>query len=221
MDINIDKISKLKIPKSFLQVDFVKGFKYVDKAGEILNNYILEDGQEPLFKMDLEGLRIKGVNKVFDEVKVSPRSIWASYSEVNTLDQVRDDFTSNHLLENLNILDVNKVKRVGWRNHFVREIDSKNHDHLLRFGVSENLSVEEIVLSDSADDFKVTIRIKQVVNTETEKVGVLFDVDTYKVYSDFSDIKDLNEEFKSTYKLIKSDFILDIINGVLSNNIRL
>ena len=35
----IQKLNKLKNPESFFQINTIKGFKYVDRAGEIVNAY--------------------------------------------------------------------------------------------------------------------------------------------------------------------------------------
>ena len=39
MSKTIQKLNTLKNPESFMQINTIKGFKYVDRAGEIVNAY--------------------------------------------------------------------------------------------------------------------------------------------------------------------------------------
>ena len=52
----ITKINNLVNAESFLQVNFVKGYKYVDRAGEIVNYFHTSDKKAPNFVMNLQGL---------------------------------------------------------------------------------------------------------------------------------------------------------------------
>ena len=83
----IQKLNKLKNPESFIQVNTIKGFKYVDKAGEIVNAYH-KNNSAPQFQMGLNGLVVEQPKDKIDELRVTAQVIWAKFSEINSLDLI-------------------------------------------------------------------------------------------------------------------------------------
>ncbi|MDP2933714.1 MAG: hypothetical protein Q8N81_06325, partial [bacterium] len=63
----IAKLNKLNNPESFIQINTIKGFKYVDKAGEIVNAYHKKNAA-PQFAMGLNGLVIEQPKDKIDQL---------------------------------------------------------------------------------------------------------------------------------------------------------
>lgn len=70
----IQKLNKLKNPESFIQLDTIKGFKYIDKAGEIVNIYH-RNNSAPKFQMGLNSLVIEQPKDKIDQLKVTANVI--------------------------------------------------------------------------------------------------------------------------------------------------
>ena len=79
----IQKLNKLKNPESFLQINTIKGFKYVDRAGEIVNAYH-KNNLPPQFLMGQNGLVIGQPKDKIDELKVTAQIIWAKIFALTT-----------------------------------------------------------------------------------------------------------------------------------------
>jgi len=75
MSKTIQKLNKLKNPESFIQINTIKGFKYVDRAGEIVNAYH-KNNSAPQFQMGLNGLVIEQPKDKIDELKINAQVIW-------------------------------------------------------------------------------------------------------------------------------------------------
>ena len=84
MSNTIQKLNKLKNHESFMQINTVKGFKYIDKAGEIVNQYHTEN-IVPNFEMNLNGLIIKEPKSKIYELKITSQMIWAKFNEIDSL----------------------------------------------------------------------------------------------------------------------------------------
>lgn len=182
MNRTIAKLNKLKNPESFIQVNTIKGFKYVDRAGEIVNAYH-RNNSAPQFQMDLGGLIIvRPIDKI-EELKITSQVIWAKFSDIDSLDFIATLFSKE--AENiLNILEVEKISRVGWRNYFVHEFlnKEKQKEYLEKFAVIENTKPSVIRLEVKTDkDFNANLVIQPVIKNDTEKThGILFDIDIFQ-----------------------------------------
>ncbi len=84
MSNKIQKISKLKRSESFIQINTVKGFKYIDRAGEIVNLYHKKNVPPP-FNMGLNGLVIDQPKDKIAELKVTPQMIWMKFTDVRKI----------------------------------------------------------------------------------------------------------------------------------------
>lgn len=211
----IRKLNKLKNPVSFLQINTIKGFKYVDKAGELINHYHLDD-KIPQFRMDLNGLIISNPIEKIDEMKISSEVIWAKSTEVDSLDMVSRIFTNNAQTI-LSILEVDKISRIGWRNHFVFEFSNREKQvqffqRLLSIN-NDNFKLGVINFKIMTDKiFEVNLLLQPVIkNDEKRTPGVLFDVDIYQTKDlQVDTIRQIFKNFRSY--LSDSDGFLNIIN---------
>ena len=103
----LNKINKLKSIESFVQVNFVKGYKYVDRAGELVNFFYIDDA--PKFAMNLRGLTIYTPNQKIEEIKVSSESFWVHFIEPESLDLIEHNVLE-FLPKTLEITEGNEYK---------------------------------------------------------------------------------------------------------------
>lgn len=210
MNKTIAKLNKLNNPESFIQINTIKGFKYVDKAGEIVNAFHKKN-VAPQFAMGLNGLVIEQPKDKIDQLKVTAQVIWEKFSEIDSLDMILNLFSTD-AESILKILEVEKISRIGWRNYFVYEFSSKEKqdEYLKKFTVIDKTKPLLIRLEIKTDkDFSASLMVKPVIKTDTDKThGVLFDVDIFQ-----------NGEFesKNISKLLKEfrQYLADE-NGFLS-----
>ena len=178
----IRKLNQLIKPESFIQINTIRGFKYVDRAGEITNAYYKGDNA-PDFTMSLSGLVIRQPDQHIEELKITPNNIWAKFESVDSLNSVADNF-NHHAKKILPILEVDSVSRVGWRTYFVYEFSSKEDQekYLEKFSVIRG--AKPVVLRFQLEEdkrFKVNLIVQPVIkDDQTKTPGVLFDADVYQ-----------------------------------------
>lgn len=212
----IPKLNKLKNPKSFLQVNTVKGFKYVDRAGEIVNAYHKEN-IAPLFSMDLNGLTIVKPIESIEQLKITPEIFWMKSGKVDSLDMISNIFC-REAEKILKMLDIQEVSRIGWRNHFIYEFANKEDQekYFKKFTIIENSTLSLIRLEIKTNrDFNANLVLQPVIKDENkETFGVLFDLDLYinKEVELIQISKTLNE-FKHYMSTEIEDGFLKILNG--------
>jgi len=210
MSKTIAKLNKLNNPESFIQINTIKGFKYIDKAGEIVNAYHKKNAA-PQFTMGLNGLVINEPLDKIDELKVTSQVIWAKFTQIDSLDMISNLF-SNEAKKILEILEVEKISRIGWRNYFVYEFQdkSKQDEYLKKFTVVDNTTPSILRFEiKTGKDFSANLIVQPVIKNDTNKTpGVLFDVDVFKT----GEIK--IDEVSSTLKLFRQ-YLADE-NGFLS-----
>jgi len=182
MSQTIKKLNNLKNPESFIQINTIKGYKYVDRAGEIVNAYHKKNSV-PRFVMTLNGLAIEQPMDKVDELKITPRIVWAKFSEIDSLDMVANLF-SKEVEKILGIIEVEKVNRVGWRNFFVYEFPSKEkqEEYLKKFSIIENTKTLFTRLEiETKKDFDANLVLQPVIKDDEQKThGILCDVDVFQ-----------------------------------------
>jgi hypothetical protein len=182
MSKTIQKLTKLNNPESFIQINTIKGFKYIDKAGEIVNAYHKKN-KVPQFAMGLNGLIIEKPKDKIEQIKVTSQVIWAKFIKIDTLDTVAHLFSKE--AENiLQILEVEKLGRIGWRNYFVYELQNKEKqdEYLKKFTVIKDTKLLAVRLEvKTGKEFNANLMVQPVIKNNEEKTpGVLFDVDVFK-----------------------------------------
>lgn len=203
----------LKNPESFIQVNTVKGFKYIDRAGEIVNLYHKKDAA-PQFSMNLNGLIIDEPVEKIDQLKVTSQVFWIKSSTVDSLDMLSTTF-AQETKKVLDILAVEKLNRVGWRNYFVHEFKDKDEQekYLKKFTVIDNTLPLILRLEiKTGKDFSANLVLQPVVKEEENKTyGVLFDIDVFKNGEIVkSDIGKLLKDFREY--LADEDGFLVVVN---------
>jgi len=214
MSKTIQKLNKLKNPESFMQINTIKGFKYVDRAGEIVNAYH-KNNSAPQFQMGLNGLVIEQPKDKIDELKITAQVIWAKFSEIDSLDSISTLFAKES--ENiLKILEVEKISRIGWRNYFVHEFlnKEKQDEYLKKFTVIKDTKPTVVRLEiKTGKDFSANLMLQPVIkNDENKTSGILFDIDIFQ-NGEFEpkDISNLLREFRQY--LADENGFLNVVNN--------
>lgn len=214
MSQTVQKLNKLKNPESFIQVNTIKGYKYVDRAGEIVNFYY-KNNSAPKFIMGLNGLSIEEPKEKIDELKITPQLIWVKFGEPDSLDMIASVFSKE--AENiLKILEINKINRIGWRNYFVYEFQNKEKqaEYLKKFTVLKNTKPVIIKLEiETLKDFNAILLLQPVIKNDVEKThGILFDVDVFQNKEvDVSQIPNSLKKFREY--LVSQEGFLSVINN--------
>lgn len=210
----VKKITKLNNPESFIQINTVKGFKYVDKAGEIVNNYYLKNNI-PKLDMGLNGLTIFQPKEKIDQLRVTPQVIWMKFVEVDSFDMILTLFIEE-VEKTLIILDVDKISRIGWRNYFIFNFKNKENQQeyfnkLSKFKGGKLSSIKFEINTEKK--FNLFLELLPVVKKGKEEIfGVLFDVDIFQE-GEFQkeDISVKLKEFREY--LAAEDGFLGIVNN--------
>lgn len=210
----IQKLNKLKNPESFVEFRTIKGFKYIDKAGEIVNNYHIKNSA-PQFSMGLDGLVIIKPKEKIEALKITPQAIWARFTEIDSLGMISRIF-SEESDSIASILDIEELSRVGWRNYFIYEFIDKEKQKKY-FEKISNLKQSNLLLAkleiQTGKDFKATLIMKPVVKSDAQKTpAVLFDVDVFQTGKiSFKDASKMLDEFRK-YLADESGF-LEFLNN--------
>ncbi len=217
MSNKIDKIQKLNNVESFLQIHFVKGYKYVDKAGEIVN-YFHKDKQEPKFSMNLNGLDIFNPDDKIDSIKISPKSFWAHFLQPDSLEQM-DSFFGVKASDLIKILDVTDISRVGWRSYFVYEFNTEEDrkNTLKKFTPIPDTEFEEVTFTSVCKKINLIIRVRKVVKSDnTALPALLLDIDFYQRFDEETfDANQIVSKLKEFKEVIRSSELLSLINLIL------
>lgn len=178
----IQKLNKLNNPESFIQVNTIKGFKYVDRAGEIVNAYHKKN-VAPLFTMSLNGLVIEEPAEKANQLKITSQALWMKFTEVDSLDMVANIF-SKEAEKVFKILEVEEMSRIGWRNYFIYEFADKDAQtkYLAKFtAISDTTPALVKMELKTGKDFGANLVLQPVLKNDDNKTpGVLFDVDVFK-----------------------------------------
>lgn len=182
MSKTIAKLNKLNHPESFIQINTIRGFKYIDRAGEIVNTYH-KNNSVPQFSMNPNGLVIQEPKSKIDQMKITSQVVWARFVEIDSLDMISNLFIKEAETI-LKILEVDKISRVGWRNYFVHEFQDKRKqdEYLKKFTVIKDAKPSVVRLEiQTGKDFSAGLVIQPVVkNDEVKTPGILFDVDVFQ-----------------------------------------
>ena len=101
----------LVLVRAFCQLDFIRGNRYIDDAGKIMNEF---DGDFPEKQVGVRGLSMTNKDEVLSEVGVSVERVWARFEKPDTLQYVFDQ--SWKVFKRVcEIIDVTEAKRFGLR----------------------------------------------------------------------------------------------------------
>jgi hypothetical protein len=137
----VDKINNLIKTESFLQLDFSRGFKYIDKAGEFLNN-IYKGDTPPPYVINPDEMLVKISDKI--ELKVSPNNLWIHFIRPDDFSSQRQMFFEKANLVH-NLFEPEQYTRIGWRHYLIYECGA-NYP-LIELTKSLDLEINEILFS--------------------------------------------------------------------------
>ncbi|MFC1616103.1 hypothetical protein ACFL21_03100 [Patescibacteria group bacterium] len=215
MSNDLKKINNLNLAESFLQVDFIKGFKYIDKAGEIINAFHQGNKAPFVSGIGIEGLIINDPDSNTKTVKVSPSMFWAHFLSPGSLDLANSQFEEK-LGIIFDILDIEKIKRIGWRNYFIKEISNEvERDKITKkFSPSDDIVFQGGLFSCELKDIEINIRINKVQKDDATP-ALLFDIDCYQKNEDGIKVEEVNAKLSAIKNVLRSDDLLTILNQLI------
>lgn len=217
MSKKVKKLTRLKNPESFIQANTIKGFKYIDNAGEIVNSYHNKN-VVPLFQMTPTALVIEKPKDKIDALKISSQVVWAKFSEIDSLDQIANLFSKE--AENIfQILEVTRIRRLGWRNYFVYELDKSEppDKYFKKFSVIPSTKTSIVRMEAiTSKDFGGNLMLQPVIKNDPDKtLGILFDIDLFREVE--IDAKDVSATLTAFRKyLTDENGFLKIVNDTLT-----
>jgi len=179
-NMKIKSITDLKLFNSFYQLNLIKGFKYIDKAGEIVNLYHNED-KPPGFILGIPGLEIKNPEKYVEVLKYSSDKLWIKFGTIDTIDQVMQ-FIKKPINVTKDIQEVKTVSRIGWRNYFVLELNDMQEINNIEKSLEIIPGTNTLLLkiAHSKNEIESTIEIEFLVNKENKnKKALQINADVY------------------------------------------
>tara|TARA_B100001105_G_scaffold255313_1_gene254057 strand:- start:3941 stop:4609 length:669 start_codon:yes stop_codon:yes gene_type:complete len=201
-------IKNYQVTEAFIQIDYLDGYSYIDRAGEIINKIVRDKKKIPLFDMRLEGLTIKDVDDLIPELKISSNRLWIHFVEPKNLGNIHEK-AKKIADEVFEILQPTIFQRVGWRTYFARENSSPKSGPLNSFKNSNGLSdfdIENLVMRREYKEYVLRLEMSPVVKKDNPKQeAVLFDVDLGMKQDDdeekqiiYTDVlSDIHKELKS------------------------
>ena len=150
-------------------------------------------------------------------MKITAEVVWAKLSQVSTLDSAYQLFVKE-ALGILSTLEVNKVKRIGWRNYFVYEFSNSQEEKKVFekiIGVKDAKVVQLQMEIKTGKDFEANLIIQPVVKNDDEKTkAILFNVDLFQIQE--TSPEDITRVLKSFSEYLRdNNGFLAIVNKIL------
>jgi len=209
----IKSITDLKLQNSFYQLNLIKGFKYIDKAGEIVNLYY-EGDKPPNFNMGIDGLYLKSPEEYIEVLKYSPDRLWMKFDKIDTIDQVIQ-FIRKPINITKDIQKVEIISRIGWRNIYLIELmntqEVNNIEKIVE--IIPDTNTLSFRITHSKNEIKSLIEIELLVNKKDKnKKALQINVDVF--IQENIKIDDVIKRTKEIMQYFKNDFI-KLINQLL------
>ena len=207
----IQKINKLSNIESFIQIDYFKGNKYIDKAGEFLDSLYDTKEDAPIFQMTIQGAEFHFSNN--RKIRVSGTKLWTSFPEVDSLD-IHKQFTLKAFDSVVNLFEPKKYERIGWRNYFVSDADTSK----LTFLDNKNWFNGKFLglrIEKSVGSYVANINITKLLEKDKDLERILFDVDIFKQLNNQTTPEGIRRCLDEIRDVFNSEDILSVINSVL------
>jgi len=209
----IKSITDLKLQNSFYQLNLIKGFKYIDKAGEIVNLYY-EGDKPPNFNMGIDGLYLKSPEEYIEVLKYSSDRLWMKFDKIDTIDQVIQ-FIRKPINITKDIQKVEIISRIGWRNIYLIELmntqEVNNIEKIVE--IIPDTNTLSFRITHSKNEIKSLIEIELLVNKKDKnKKALQINVDVF--IQENIKIDDVIKRTKEIMQYFKNDFI-KLINQLL------
>lgn len=191
--------------EAFFQASTVKGHRYLDDAGKIMNRW---DAHFPEKSVGLDGLIMANADSVFRGLRVDTRTIWIHCSLPDSLNRVVS-LAHDTTAEIAKIIEVDQFRRIGLRLQYVYGV--QNLENAAQ-QMAENLfstswcnMTDPSFLSRSGFEFMVPLGTEELaanlrvgvvkrdpkvkVKEKIPETGIMIDLDIIR--SQITDIRDL------------------------------
>jgi len=186
----------LVIANGYFQASLVKGWRYLDDAGKVVNRWL---DQFPDTTVGIEGLIMRNPDAIMREVRVSVDRIWLAFSAPDTVRLVCDQ-SAKICTEISEIIDVKSYTRLGIRLQYLQATpDVESCERLVTGNLvpdsfrtllneaglnlrSANVNVD---LYDSKLKVRLSVRPVRRIRKPSKPdklpdMGVMFDIDMYQ-----------------------------------------
>jgi hypothetical protein len=200
------KLNHYSLNDSFIQVRYFPGYKYIDKAGEILNLFMRDlkkKGIEFEYNIGIEGLLIRWDDSSI-EYKITSEDIWMHYKKPLNLGNVIDIF-KNYYDDIITIIEPDSIRSVGWRNYLIDEkISPLQYDALFKQG-QELANQKDTMrrIEGELEGLEVKINLTPLKNIKDgSKKAIMYDVDLIQKLDGGIDsfstqtLRDMNQLYK-------------------------
>lgn len=196
-------------PNSFFQIDLMSGFSFYDHSGELLNKY--EPIATYIDRSAEDGtLLIHSLKNKVTELKVNSKVIWARFENNFNLPLNTMLTTFNKEYKNINsVLKVERIRRIGWRNHFIYKYPEDNFISRVKGNLSlfSNLDfVSSVYTLSLPSSYKGRVIIQQVQNKEGK--GLLLDIDLYRVAKGGLEASKIKQELINIEEIINQEMLV-------------
>ena len=207
-------VAQLVLVKAYCQVNTLKGHRYLDDAGKIMNLY---DDTFTEKSVGLDGLHMVHKGATLEGLRVTIDRIWLAFAKPDTLQYVFDNASklTNQVAE---IINVTEAERFGLRLEHLYPIEDTVTARAMAAGIFREallpedmqLSTFEAVVEAHGDDLNVILRVRPVRRSaEPEEAkallefGIMFDADIYRRGKPLL-ISDLRKFYRAAEGWVKS-----------------
>ena len=215
----IKDIKNLNKAEGFMQLNLIKGYSFTNKSGEIAN-YFADRDPNADFSLTFNNFVIKQPEEKVEGIRISSSSFWMHFISPESFELMNDHF--NKIANDvLGILEIEKIRRIGWRNFFVYEFpnDAERDNSLEKHTSTKGLRLQEVLFASEVSDIQLAIRLRKVVKTDSAAIpGLLIDVDAYREYKDGLPIAEIPANLSDFKKMMRSEEFLRMLNILLDPN---
>lgn len=209
----VRKLNELSHPESFIQIDYSKGFKYIDRAGEILNLYT-DNNRVPDNEIGVGGLLLKQPISNIEQLRVSGTQFWCHFLKPVNLGNVQSAFYKE-FEKCYRIIQPAQIIRVGWRNYFI--LEGLSAEEIQKALGTKTILVDQAITGISSvgklGDFEAKVELNPLRSTDKKKRALLFDIDVY-AKEPLGELSDANAILDSIRRSL-TDKIPGIVSGLM------
>jgi hypothetical protein len=223
-------VGKRWLTDSFFQANTIKGHRYLDDAGKIMNRW---DSEFPNKSVGPEGLLMHNPDAITRALRVDMRTIWIHFSFADRLRQITE-LSINTTTEICDILEIKQFSRLGLRIQFiydVSDVTGKSGQIINRIFVPTLQSIIEegrpansfqFAVNTGTQQNPVTLRVATVDKKPEAKApsgfpehGLLIDADIFQTQT--SHLDDLKRFMKSVQNWVDKE-LPKVENAVFGGN---
>jgi len=210
------KFSNLIRGDSFLQTNYFKGYKYIDKAGELINIYVTKKNPLVNARVGINGLVISKPQTNIEELKISHQFFWMRFTDTSLDLKTFKRIYSDELKKINKTINFEYITRIGWRNYLIYEFIKENQKEKtykkLNFIANTETDNVKLIIKDDLN-IKASLTLQKVKRTDDEKkFALLFDLDIFSE-GEFKE-NGFDEITDNFYNFMNSKF-LDVVNELI------